>query len=87
MASKSFTLILLILTTFLMAQTQAQAPAPAPSGAVNLTAILEKGGQYTTLIKLLKDTQQLTQIESQLKSNSEKYRYHALWWFTLNNKW
>ena len=71
------TLILLTLTTFLIAQAQAQAPAPSPSGAVNLTAILEKGGQYTTLMKLLKDTQQLTQIESQLKSNSQGFTLFA----------
>ena len=73
------TLILLTLTTFLiaLAQAQAQAPAPSPSGAVNLTAILEKGGQYTTLMRLLKDTQQLTQIESQLKSNSQGFTLFA----------
>ncbi|KAK7272397.1 hypothetical protein RJT34_28966 [Clitoria ternatea] len=70
------TLIVPTLTTLfslllLTPQTQAQAPAPSPSGNLNLTGILDKAGQYNTLIRLLKDTQQLTQIQSQLKSNSQ----------------
>lgn len=78
MASKPLTLTLLTLTTVLLiSQTQGQAPAPAPASAVNLTAILEKGGQFTTLIRLLKETQQVIQIESQLKSNSEGFTLFA----------
>ncbi|XP_061363668.1 fasciclin-like arabinogalactan protein 13 [Gastrolobium bilobum] len=83
MASTPLALVLLTLTTFLFhltPQIQAQkatAPAPAPSGPVNLTAILEKGGQYTTLIRLLKDTQQITQIQSQLNSTSEGFTVFA----------
>lgn len=77
MASTPLTLILLTLTICLRAQAQAQAPAPSPSGSLNLTAILEKGGQYTTLIRLLKETQQLSQIESQLKSNSQGFTLFA----------
>jgi uncharacterized surface protein with fasciclin (FAS1) repeats len=52
------------------AVSQAQAPAPsvAPSGGQNVTAILEKGGQYTTFIRLLKSTQQDTQLNSQLNN-------------------
>ncbi|KAK7401939.1 hypothetical protein VNO78_13817 [Psophocarpus tetragonolobus] len=79
MASTSgrLTGILLSLTLMLIGKGEGQAPAPSPSGALNLTAILEKGGQYTSLIKLLKDTQQLTQIESQLKSNSQGFSLFA----------
>ncbi|KAF8695959.1 hypothetical protein HU200_036837 [Digitaria exilis] len=49
----------------------AQAPAPAatPSGPPNVTAILEKGGQYTTFMRLMKETQQDTQLNSQLNSS------------------
>ncbi|MED6121859.1 hypothetical protein PIB30_034090 [Stylosanthes scabra] len=70
MATTTFILLLPILF-LLNPQAQAQAPAPSPSGPINITAILEKAGQYTALIKILKDTQQLTQIQSQLKSNSQ----------------
>ncbi|MED6108627.1 hypothetical protein PIB30_025935 [Stylosanthes scabra] len=72
------TLILLLPILFLLnPQAQAQAPAPSPSGPLDLTAILQKAGQYNTLIKLLKDTQQLTQIQSQLKSNSQGFTVFA----------
>ncbi|XP_062217262.1 fasciclin-like arabinogalactan protein 11 [Phragmites australis] len=49
----------------------AQAPAPAatPSGPPNVTAILEKAGQYTTFIRLMKSTQQDTQLNSQLNNS------------------
>ncbi|OIW20576.1 hypothetical protein TanjilG_15381 [Lupinus angustifolius] len=81
MASNNPALILLTLTPFLFlltTQTRAQsAPAPAPSGPVNLTAILEKGGQYTTFIRLLEETQQITQIQSQLNSTTEGFTVFA----------
>ncbi|KAK7335469.1 hypothetical protein VNO80_27322 [Phaseolus coccineus] len=72
-------LILILFGSFcLILRTQAQAQAPAPSsGAVDLVAILQKGGQYTTLIRLLNDSQQLTQIQSQLKSNSQGFTLFA----------
>ncbi|XP_062206463.1 fasciclin-like arabinogalactan protein 11 [Phragmites australis] len=49
----------------------AQAPGPVatPSGPPNVTAILEKGGQYTTFIRLMKSTQQDTQLNSQLNNS------------------
>lgn len=49
----------------------AQAPGPVatPSGPPNITAILEKGGQYTTFIRLMKETQQDTQLNSQLNNS------------------
>jgi len=48
---------------------QAPGPSAAPSGPLNVTAILEKGGQYTTFIRLMKETQQDTQLNSQLNSS------------------
>nr|CAD1823826.1 unnamed protein product [Ananas comosus var. bracteatus] len=43
--------------------------APGSSAGVNLTEVLEKGGQYTTLIRLLKETQLDLQINSQLRNS------------------
>ncbi|CAK7322553.1 unnamed protein product [Dovyalis caffra] len=74
MATTPVSLILLSLFFSLSLHAQAQAPkapAPAPSGPVNLTAILEKGGQFGTLIQLLNKTQTFNQIENQLNSSSE----------------
>ncbi|CAL4894850.1 unnamed protein product [Urochloa decumbens] len=50
---------------------QAPGPAAAPTskGPPNVTAILEKGGQYATLIRLMKSTQQDTQLNSQLNNS------------------
>ncbi|CAJ2660550.1 fasciclin-like arabinogalactan protein 13 [Trifolium pratense] len=67
-------LILLTLIPFLTAQ---KAPAPAPSGPINITGIFDKAGQYTTLIRLLNETQQLTQIQSQLNSTSQGFTIFA----------
>lgn len=44
------------------------APGPTP-GPLNVTAILEKGRQYTTLLRLLKETQVGEQIQSQLNNS------------------
>lgn len=50
--------------------TSPAAVAPGPIAApLNLTGILEKGGQYTTLMRLLKETQVGEQIQSQLKNS------------------
>jgi len=71
------TLILLTLIPFLT-QIQAQkAPAPAPSGPINITGIFDKAGQFTFLIRLLNQTQQLTQLQSQLNSTSEGFTIFA----------
>ncbi|KAL5222311.1 hypothetical protein ABZP36_027024 [Zizania latifolia] len=51
------------------AMAQAPSPAATPSGPPNVTAILEKGGQYTTFIRLMKETQQDTQLNSQLNNS------------------
>lgn len=51
-----------------------QAPGPAAAappnkGPPNVTAILEKGGQYTTFMRLMKSTQQDTQLNGQLNNS------------------
>ncbi|KAL6011097.1 Fasciclin-like arabinogalactan protein 11 [Asimina triloba] len=48
----------------------AQSAAPTPSGPANITAILEKAGQYTTLIRLFKTTALADQINSQLNNSN-----------------
>jgi len=72
MASKLqvFFLVLAAIATQSLAQSLA-APAPSPPGPVNLTAILEKGGQFTTLIRLLYSTQVVDQIAIQLNSSRD----------------
>ncbi|KAF5184038.1 Fasciclin-like arabinogalactan protein [Thalictrum thalictroides] len=76
MASSSpFVFILLVLSPFLFSltsQVYAQgAPAPAPKGPANLTGILDKAGQFTTLIRLLTSTQISNQIKNQLNSSDQ----------------
>ncbi|CAN6350200.1 unnamed protein product [Urochloa humidicola] len=44
------------------------APAPTSKGPPNVTAILEKGGQYATFIRLMKSTQQDTQLNNSFGS-------------------
>ncbi|KAF3332585.1 fasciclin-like arabinogalactan protein 6 [Carex littledalei] len=72
MASSSLSFSFLIFTIFLFSSTHAKtapvAPGPTPA-QLSLTTILEKGSQYTTLLRLLKETQVSTQIASQLKSS------------------
>ncbi|KAJ8899799.1 hypothetical protein K2173_019499 [Erythroxylum novogranatense] len=65
------TLTLLFMFFFYFSTTLAQAPSPAPSGPTNITAILEKGGQFTTLIKLMKTTQEADQINTQLNNSNQ----------------
>ncbi|WJZ93142.1 hypothetical protein VitviT2T_012103 [Vitis vinifera] len=50
---------------------QSSAPAPAPAGPTNITAILEKAGQYTTFIRLLKSTQMDDRINIQLNNSNQ----------------
>ncbi|XP_023517231.1 fasciclin-like arabinogalactan protein 11 [Cucurbita pepo subsp. pepo] len=50
---------------------------PAPSGPTNITAVLEKDGQFTTLIKLLKSTQQSDQINNQLNNSNQGLTFFA----------
>ncbi|KAJ4901706.1 Fasciclin-like arabinogalactan protein 13 [Raphanus sativus] len=65
---------LLILAAVLLSTeitAQPAAPAPGPAGPINITAILEKGGQFTTFIHLLNTTQVGNQINIQANSSSE----------------
>lgn len=75
--SLSFTLLsltqllpLLLFTPQLQAQTPS-APAPAPAGPINITAILEKGSQYTNFISFLIDNGIDKQINNQVNSSTE----------------
>ncbi|KAG1367939.1 Fasciclin-like arabinogalactan protein 9 [Cocos nucifera] len=73
MASTTTTTIALVLATLLAltisgARGQPAAPGPSPAPR-NLTAVLEKGGQYNTLIRLLRATQVEQQINSQLNNS------------------
>ncbi|XP_010457404.1 PREDICTED: fasciclin-like arabinogalactan protein 9 [Camelina sativa] len=65
--------LLLIAAVLLSTKAMAQpaAPAPGPAGPINLTAILEKGGQFSTFIHLLNITQIGSQVNIQLNSSSE----------------
>ncbi|OVA11101.1 FAS1 domain [Macleaya cordata] len=63
--------LLLISTPDHQVQAQKGAPAPEAPGPINLTAILEKGGQFTTLIRLLTATQIGSQITNQLNSSDQ----------------
>ncbi|KAK9072602.1 hypothetical protein SSX86_009037 [Deinandra increscens subsp. villosa] len=73
MATNSLNLLLLLLITLhcTTTTTLAQAPAPAPSGPTNVTKILEKAGQFTTLIRLMKVTQLGDQINTQLNNSNQ----------------
>ncbi|CAN8247892.1 unnamed protein product [Cochlearia groenlandica] len=66
-------LLLLLAAVFLATEVTAQpaAPAPGPAGPINITAILEKGGQFATFIRLLNTTQIGNQINIQVNSSSE----------------
>ncbi|KAJ3700926.1 hypothetical protein LUZ61_004631 [Rhynchospora tenuis] len=69
MASNQILLCIAILGSSLLLPTNAavaaDSPAPAP---VDVESILQKGSQYGTFIKLLKSTQVMTQLSSQLKN-------------------
>ncbi|KAM7279131.1 hypothetical protein ACFE04_006265 [Oxalis oulophora] len=47
-----------------------EAPGPAPPGPTNITKILEKGGQFTIFIKLLKATSVSDQLYHQLNDSN-----------------
>ncbi|KAI0512070.1 hypothetical protein KFK09_012705 [Dendrobium nobile] len=48
----------------------AAAPAPGPPPPLNVTAVLEKGGQFRTLIRLLQSTQLDERIRGQLNNSN-----------------
>ncbi|MCD7471327.1 Fasciclin-like arabinogalactan protein 11 [Datura stramonium] len=59
-----FLLIILHFSTLTLSQT-------TPSGPTNITQILEKAGQFTTLIRLMKVTQVGDQINTQLNNSNQ----------------
>ncbi|XP_051114159.1 fasciclin-like arabinogalactan protein 12 [Andrographis paniculata] len=65
-----FSLLLLIHCPLSLSQSPA-APAPAPSGPTNLTAALEKAGQFGIFIRLLQSTKVGDQIETQLNDSNQ----------------
>ncbi|XP_010558264.1 PREDICTED: fasciclin-like arabinogalactan protein 11 [Tarenaya hassleriana] len=67
MAMPSFFFLLLLLRF-----TATSGQAPTPSGPTNITAVLEKAGQFTTFMRLLKSTQAADQINTQLNSSSNQ---------------
>ncbi|KAM0045172.1 putative FAS1 domain superfamily protein [Helianthus debilis subsp. tardiflorus] len=60
--SKFLLLPLIIFQCIMTTTILAQAPASGPTGPTNITKILEKAGQFTTLIRLMKVTQLGDQI-------------------------
>ncbi|XP_052178647.1 fasciclin-like arabinogalactan protein 9 [Diospyros lotus] len=73
MAFRHFSISLLSLTSllFLVTGQTPSAPAPSPAGPINITAILAKGGQYTTFIRLLTATQVANQINNQVNNSNQ----------------
>ncbi|XVE79066.1 hypothetical protein DITRI_Ditri14bG0027900 [Diplodiscus trichospermus] len=72
----SFLLLFFLHCSRTLAQAPAQAPAeapaeaPAPPGPTDLTKILQKAGQFTTFIRLLKSTQVANQLLGQLNNSN-----------------
>ncbi|XP_006647201.1 fasciclin-like arabinogalactan protein 6 [Oryza brachyantha] len=61
--------VVVLLLPFIAAAAAVDDAAPAPaSPQLNLTGILEKGGQYSTLLRLLNATRVNEQLSSQLRS-------------------
>ncbi|KAL5207707.1 hypothetical protein ABZP36_032142 [Zizania latifolia] len=72
----SCTLLFLFLLPFLAAVTTSAEVAPGPAPQLNITGILDKGGQYGTLLRLLNVTHVDEQLSSQLK-----YSYDGITFF------
>ncbi|KAK8473586.1 hypothetical protein PHAVU_001G176400 [Phaseolus vulgaris] len=64
--AKLFHFLLLLFIQTISAQV-----APAPAGPTNITQVLEKAGQFTTFIKLLKATQTADRLNSQLNNSNQ----------------
>ncbi|CAL4888117.1 unnamed protein product [Urochloa decumbens] len=79
MASHTVVLPLLLLLPFLFtaAANDVTAPAPSPTGELNLTSILESGGQYSTLLHLLQTTKIAEQLANQLKNSYDGLTFFA----------
>ena len=66
--SASFILFFLLYCPTILAQSPAAAPAPA--GPTNVTKVLEKGGQFSVFIRLLKATQEDVTLNGQLNNTN-----------------
>ncbi|KAF8760458.1 hypothetical protein HU200_010157 [Digitaria exilis] len=62
---------------FLSAAAEDVAPSPTPPGELNLTSILETGGQYSSLLRLLETTKITTQLTEQLKNSYDGLTFFA----------
>lgn len=74
MSSSIFSSVVLFFFLFTIPYIQSQPIAPAPTtetSPINLTAILETGHQFTTLIRLLNTTQVGFQVSVQLNSSDQ----------------
>ncbi|CAL9055869.1 unnamed protein product [Musa banksii] len=73
MASSSVSAVLsfatLLLLTAPLVRSQPAAAPPAPAGPLNLTAILVKGGNFNSFIRLLQQTRVDEQLNSQLNNS------------------
>ncbi|KAJ1395956.1 FAS1 domain [Sesbania bispinosa] len=69
--AKLFHFLPLFFLIFQTISAQTPAVAPAPAGPTNITKVLEKAGQFTTFIKLLKATQVADRINSQLNNSNQ----------------
>ncbi|XP_020212555.1 fasciclin-like arabinogalactan protein 11 [Cajanus cajan] len=70
MATKLFHFLLPLILSIFIQKNSAQV-APAPAGPTNITQVLEKAGQFTTFIKLLKATQVADRVNSQLNNSNQ----------------
>lgn len=70
MMMKHFTVSLLVVLFHFDTICGQPASAPAPAGPTNITKILEKAGEFTILIKLMKTTAVANQIDSQLNNSN-----------------
>ncbi|KAL3848814.1 hypothetical protein ACJIZ3_010696 [Penstemon smallii] len=74
MASPPCRISLLLLSLFsllLFSANSQSAPAPAPSGPIDIVAILQKSGQYTSFLRLLNETQAAEQINNQVNNSRD----------------
>lgn len=69
--------VLVALLPAALCQKAAPAPAAAAAAPPNVTAVLEKGGQYTKFMRLMKSTQQDTQLNAQANSSDTGFTVFA----------
>ncbi|XP_047093120.1 fasciclin-like arabinogalactan protein 9 [Lolium rigidum] len=83
MAAKRSAIILLAAVALVallpaaLCQKAAPAPEAAAPAAPNVTAVLEKGGQYTKFMRLMKSTQQDTQLNAQANGSDTGFTVFA----------